>query len=419
MRASALLLLCAALFAGACSSSGGRDNSIVFQFTGEAEEAAIYRQMIEAFEEEHPEIEVRAVPIAEKDEHLQKLATSFTGGNPPDVFLLNFREYAQFVTRGALEPVEGHLNEAGVTLDDYYEAPVEAFTFEGELQCMPQNVSSLVVYYNRTLFEEAGLSRPPADWSWAEFRRYALALNDPGRGIRGLGIEPNVIRAAPFVWSNGGDIVDDIDSPSTFTLDEPAAREALEFLVSLVREDEVVPTEDEIAAQDLETRFATGKLGMVLSSRRETPFFRESVGLDWDVAPLPVAQEPAGILHSDAYCIAAGSDDIEAAVEFMGFALGERGQTITAVGGRTVPSLIEVSQSAAFLNPGQAPRHSEVFLDGIDTLRRTPVIPTWPEIEDITEEILTRVFYDPAYDLDRGLRELEEQTGALFEEGSQ
>ncbi|MFP5298429.1 MAG: ABC transporter substrate-binding protein [Actinomycetota bacterium] len=411
---------CIALLTAACSQGGSAasDGTVVFQFAGEAEETAIYRQLISTFEETHPDIDVRAVPIAEKDEHLQKLATSFAGGNPPDVFLVNFREYSQFVARGAIEPVEPHLDEAGIDLADYYEAPVEAFTYEGTLQCMPQNVSSLVVYYNEDLLDRAGLSRPQEGWDWEEFRRYALALNDPADGVRGLGIEPNVIRLAPFVWSNGGDIVDDLETPSRFTLDTPEAREAIGFLVGLVREDEVVPTEDEISAQDLETRFVTGKLGMRLSSRRETPFFRESVDLRWDVAPLPVAEEPAGILHSDAYCIASGSDALDAAVTFLGFALGEQGQTITAVGGRTVPSLVEVSESAAFLNPGQAPRHSDVFLEGISHLRRTPVIPTWPEIEDVVEEILTRVFYDPAYDVDRGLQEIDAQTRPLFEEGT-
>lgn len=414
-----LSVVCSMLVAASCSpSSGASDGVVTFQFAGEAEEAAIYRDLVNAFEKEHPDIDVRAVPIADKDEHLQKLTTSFAGGSPPDVFLINFREYSQYVARGAIEPVEGHLGEAGIDLADYYEAPVEAFTYDDQLQCMPQNVSSLVVYYNESLFERAGLVRPEDGWTWEEFRRYALALNEPENDVRGVGIEANVIRLAPFVWSNGGDIVDDLDEPTRFTLDSPEAREALGFLVSLVRDDQVVPTEEELAAQDLETRFATGKLGMLLSSRRETPFFRESVDLRWDVASLPVSEVPAGILHSDAYCIATGSEDMDEAVAFLGFALGEQGQTITAVGGRTVPSLIEVSESAAFLNPGQSPRHAGVFLDGIPYLRRTPVVPTWPEIEDLTEEMLTRIFYDPAYDMDKGLAELDELTRPLFAEGA-
>jgi multiple sugar transport system substrate-binding protein len=402
---------------GSDTSEGDR-TTIRFQFAGEAEEAAVYRTLVAAFEDEHPDINVEPVAVASKDDHLQKLTTSFVQGDPPDVFLLNFREYSQYVGRGALDPVGPRLAEFGVDLGEYYEAPLEAFEFDGELQCMPQNVSSLVVYYNTALFEAVGLERPPADWGWEDFRDYALALNDPANDVRGVGIEPSVIRLAPFVWSNGGEVVDDLDSPTRFTLNDGEAREALDFLVSLVRDDGVVPTEEEIAAQDLETRFSTGKLGMVLSSRRETPFFRENSGLQWDVASLPVGGQPTGILHSDGYCMAAEGTHPEEAMSFVAFATGRDGETVTALGGRTVPSLISVAESGAFLDPIQPPEHSEVFLEAIPILRRTPVIPTWPEIEDVAEEILTRIFYEPGYTIDQGLRDLGSQTRALFEEGA-
>jgi multiple sugar transport system substrate-binding protein len=155
---------------------------------------------------------------------------------------------------------------------------------------------------------------------------------------------------------------------------------------------------------------------MLLSSRRDTPQFREINSLNWDVAPLPVGREPAGILHSDAYCISNASDAKEAAFGFIEYATGETGQEITASAGRTVPSLKEVSISTAFLDPTQPPEHSEVFLDGIPFIQRTPVISTWPEIEDAAEEILTRAFYQEGYTIDDLIQELDAATVHLFEE---
>ncbi len=422
MRRMALLAV-ALLVAGACSSGeGGGDGSapegeIKFQLAGDPEEIVVYESLVKSFENENPKIEVDMIPIADKDDHLAKLTTSFSGGNPPDVFLVNFREYSQFVVRGALEPVEPHLEDVGVSVDDYYEQPVEAFTYQGELQCMPQNISSLVVYYNQKLFKRAGLAPPEAGWSWEDFRSTALELTKGE--VRGAGIEPSIIRLAPFVWSNGGEIVDDPDRPSRFTLDNPEAKEALQFFVDLAREDQVIPTEEEVAAaEDLETMFANGQLGMLLSSRRDTPEFREVAGLKWDVASLPVADEPAGILHSDAYCVSREAPNAEAALEFVAFAVGERGQTITALGGRTVPSLKAVANSGAFLDPSRPPRNSQVFLDAVTTVRRTPVIPTWPEIEDVAEEILTRAFYEPGYTVDRAIEEIEAETTDLFAEAN-
>jgi multiple sugar transport system substrate-binding protein len=59
-----------------------------------------------------------------------------------------------------------------------------------------------------------------------------------------------------------------------------------------------------------------------------------------------------------------------------------------------------------------------VFLDNIPHIRRTPVIPTWPEIEDLAEEILTRAFYENGYTIDDAIRDLEDATAPLFEEAS-
>ncbi|HEX2059091.1 MAG TPA: sugar ABC transporter substrate-binding protein [Actinomycetota bacterium] len=419
MKWRAVLVAAVALAASACSSSpeAGEDEvaTIQLQVSGEPEETAVYSAIAEQFMEQHGDVEVEVIEIPEKDEHLARLATSFAGGDPPDVFLVNFREYSQFVVRGAVEPIEEHLD--GVDLDEYYEPPLEAFTYDGVLQCMPQNISSLVVYYNTELFRQAGLRRPKEGWTWRDFQETATAVQAAAGGdVRGVGIEPTIIRLAPFAWSAGGDIVDDPEEPARLDLDNPGAREALEFFVTLVRDDQVVPTEQEVAAQDLETRFTTGKLGMLLSSRREVPAFREVQGLDFDVAPLPVADAPAGILHSDGYCIAAGSENVEAAAELVRFATGEEGETLGALSGRTVPSLRSVAESGAFLDPVQPPRHSEVFLDGIPYIRRTPVLSTWPEIEDVAEQILIRAFYEDGYTVDDAIRDLDAETRDLFEE---
>lgn len=416
---SLMAVVAGVLMLGAVACSGESDSRgagrVVVQVSGEAEELSVYEALVTAFERRH-DLDVKLVGIADKDDHLAKLTTSFATGSPPDVFLVNFREYTQYVARGAVDPIGPRLEESGVDMDAYFPQPIEAFTYDGELQCMPQNISSLVVYYNRSLFRKAGLEHPKS-WSWEEFRQAALKLG--GGNIDGLGIEPSIIRIAPFAWSNGGDIVDDLDAPTSFTFADPSSRAALEFVVSLVRDDNVVPTEAEVAAQDLETRFAAGKLGMLLSSRRETPAFREVSGLSWDVAPLPIGERPAGILHSDAYCTAAGASRPDEAFEFIRFATTREGQTITALGGRTVPSLIEVAQSGAFLDPSQEPRHAGVFLESIDALRRTPIIPTWPEIEDEAEEVLTRAFYEPGYTIDTTIRELNAATNDLFAEGSE
>ncbi len=405
-----------ALVTGGCGSGdddregqggGGSPERIRVQVSGEPEETKVYAALARAFENQRRDVTVEVVEIASKGDHLARLSTSFAAGSPPDVFLVNYREYSQFVTRGAVAAIEAPLAERDVDLSAYYDQPVDAFTYDGELQCMPQNVSSLVVYYNRAVFAAAGVPEPADGWTWDDFVSTARKLT--AGEVRGAGIDASIIRLAPFVWSNGGDVVDDLEQPTRLTLDEPAAREAVQDVVDLVREGSV-PTEEELAAQDLQTRFVTGKLGMLLSSRREVPPLREVAGLDFDVAPVPRRVDPVTILHSDAYCLSAGGDAQDAAADFVAFATGEAGQRLAALSGRTVPSLRSVAESPAFLDPSRAPSRSQVFLDGISSMRRTPVVPVWPEVEDIVEEQMTRAFYDESGDLDAVLAEIDRRT---------
>jgi multiple sugar transport system substrate-binding protein len=78
-----------------------------------------------------------------------------------------------------------------------------------------------------------------------------------------------------------------------------------------------------------------------------------------------------------------------------------------------VPSLQSVARSEAFLDPAAKPRSSQVFLDGIPTIRRVPTISTWPEIEDAAEGILENGLY-LGQDSQRVARELDRVTRPLF-----
>lgn len=246
-----------------------------------------------------------------------------------------------------------------------------------------------------------GSSSPTRRWS----------SRDEDAGQYDLGVDPTLIRLAPFVWSNGGELVK--RDLSGFDLDTPEASAALREFMLLRSAYGVIPTEEEVEAQDDEARFMEGKSAMILSSRRSTPTFGTITGFEWDVAPLPQFEQPAGILHSDAYCITAGSDQKDTAWRFMEFALGPDGQRITARAGRTVPSLKEVATSDAFLDPDAKPGSSQVFLDGIPTIRRVPVIPEWPELEDPAEPVLEEALYEGNF---LGLTEkLDAATRPIFE----
>ena len=402
----------------ASQAAAGEQQQIQLVAFGDPVETAGYQTMLEAFEQANPDVAIDFAPVATQDELLARLTTAFAGGQPPDAFLVNYRKYGQFAGQGVLEPVAGYLERSDVIAeDDFATTALEAFRFDGsELTCLPQNVSSLVVYYNADLFAAAGLDPPSAGWTWDDFLTAASALTSDD--VYGVGVEASVIRVAPFVWSAGGEVVDDQVAPTTLTLDQGAAREALDFFLDLQTEHGVAPPEREETSQSSEDRFLAGKLGMFLDSRRAVPNLRTITDFEWDVASLPVAPggTPATILHGDAYCMARDSPAKEATWRMIEFANSPQGQRLLAESGRTVPSRTDVATSPAFLEPDQPPESSQVFVDAIPNTRATPHTANWSRVEKEADNVLQSLFYG-RIEREAGVRQLIESTRPLFTAG--
>ena len=399
-----LLSAATALSVVASSASAQEGRDVSFMVFGDPAELAAYQSLVAAFEAVRPDIDVELIHIPGASDYRARLGADFAAGDPADIVLVNYRRYAPFAAMGVLEPLAPYLRRSDVIGDgDFFSEATDAFRWRGQLMCIPQNISSLVVYYNKSLFEAAGLSYPEDDWTWDEFLAAAQALTrdldgDGTTDEYGLGVEPSIFRLAPFVWGNGGELVvlEGGLRPIRLALDSRPAREAVEWFVALQTEHGVVPDALAESAEDSESRFLNGRTAMYLDSRRETPTARSIDGLDWDVAALPTGRQPAGILHSDAYCMAAATEDKDAAWAFIEFANSPEGQAIVARSGRTVPSLIEVADSEAFLDAAVKPANSAVWLDTIETLRAVPVMAGWVDIEELAGDELERAFYGQA-----------------------
>src|SRR5687767_4882531 len=168
-----IVLLCVLALAGCGGDGGGNGGSgelsgdVSFMVFGDPEEIQAYREVIAAYENEQPDVDVKMIEASDRDDLIARLSTSFAAGTPPDLFLLNYRFYAQFAARGVLEPIEDRVDDSDVLeQEDFYEEAMNAFRFNDTLTCLPQNISSLVVQYNKDMFKAAGVAEPKEGWSW-------------------------------------------------------------------------------------------------------------------------------------------------------------------------------------------------------------------------------------------------------------
>lgn len=399
-----ILLLVYLLFSLILLGCQKQSSTISFAFAGDVAELAAYQTLINAFEQAHPDIEIEIRHAPSRQDFQQKLVTMFDANQPPDVVLLNYRRMARFAADGDLQPVTPHLSQIDLDPDAFYPIALQAFTWNDELWCAPQNISSLVVYYNQDLFDAAGQPYPQPNWTWDDFLRTAKAITT--NEIYGAAIDPGLYRLAPFVWQANGVLVDGDE-----LLPESAENlAALTWFTELQTVHNVVP--NALAAQSLpaDERFLSGGVAMIFESRRFTPIMREVADFDWDVALLPQGERKAGILHSDGYCL--GQTPSAETLMFVRFALSEQGQQILAQTGRTVPSRLAIAESDRFLNDGQLPMSSHVWLDEVSTLQTVPLHPNWLQFEEMASTEIEEVFYGRISPIE-GLDQIQIQSGNI------
>ncbi len=370
--------------------------TISYFITGDPAEKVAYESMVTAFTQRQTRIKIDLSHVPSAGDYTKRLTADLAAGTPADVIMLNYRRFGAFAARGAFDPLGPYLAAGGaIKQADLHAELIPAFSRNGVLVGMPQNASSLVGYYNKNLFDKAGIAYPKAGWTWDDFIKTAQGLTK-GTEQYGLGMDPQMIRVAPFIWQNGGDIVDNIQKPTKLTFDRSESVAAVQWFVDLQVKYKVAPDAVQVAAEDDEKRFLNGRSAIFFDSRRFVPTMREIKEFDWDVAPLPTGKSRASILHSDAYFLTAASKNKAAAYAFIEFANGQEGQGIIARTGRTVPSLKSVAESSAFLDGVSKPLSNRVFLDAIPILRPTISIDTTEQIESLVNNELKRAFYGQA-----------------------
>ena len=431
-RQHRVLTLGALLVAVAIVAGSGRTTAapaalrgeITFLLSEDPDALQGFKDLVAAFAKIQPDVKVTLHNVPDGGEFLKRLAADFAANTPPDVFEINYRPFGQFAIKGVLEPVDDYMSRSSVVkTGDFYPAALEAFKFKGQQYCLPQNLSSLVVYYNKKLFADANVSPPHAGWTWHDFLSAARALtkdtNGDGKPDQyGAGIAPQIIRLAPFIWAHGGELVDDLNRPTQLTLDAGPALEALRWFVDLQVKEHVVPSKADEATESSQSRFQHGTLAMFFQSRVITPELRQTItNFEWDVAPMPGDKTVATILHSDGYCITRGSKNKDAAWAFTEFANGPEGQQTIVASGRTVPSIKSIAESPAFAN-APPPASSKIYTEMAPHIRRVPIMTTWLQIEDVMNREIKRAFYGDAT-VEEAVRAAVQDTREQFQQNLQ
>ncbi len=359
--------------------------TLTWALWGSPAEVATHQAVADAFMEEHPEITVE-IMSEPWDSYFTKMQTLWAGGDSsqiPDVaFLWPTPRYA---ADGVLENLDPYIEEAGYDLSDYWPALLESAMYEGSVYGFPRDISVEVLYYNKDIFDEAGVAYPDETWTWDDLRDAAerLTVSEGGQTSRyGLAHEGGMYQL--YVGQNYGSILDDMRNPSACTLDAPEAVEAIEFFAGMLNDGIAMRPANLSQAGGDAGVFASGQAAMIIqNSSRVSQFNQEGMNYDVAVVPIPEGGQRSASAGGAAWVMSAASDNKDAAWTFLSWLQStDGGQRLYTASGEIFPALQSTARSDAFLELGQPPENRQAFLTEAENAKvgRFGYFPEWDEL---------------------------------------
>lgn len=307
----------------------------------------------EAFMEQHQNVTVKyeAVPSGGAQSYNEKILTDIAAGTPADVFMIDMGQLPKFTGEDALLNLMPYLRRstvAGGAMADFNDHILDIWTTDDNyLAAIPHDNTMIVMFYNKQLFDEAGVAYPdPLDWTWEEYAEKARALtkdtDGDGKvdqwGTHFMNWLPGFI---PFIWMNGGDVTSEDGKQVLGYLNSPETMDAIDFLVSL-REEGVSPSTDAIDAfGGTWGVFSSGKIGMWFNGTWMSFGFQDA-GIYEDVGvamlPHPAGRDPVTVTYGTGFGVPVNAENKDLAAE-LAIYLGVHTAPINAQAGGTLPAL--------------------------------------------------------------------------------
>lgn len=366
-------------------SPADQPSVVTVDFWAMGQEGEQLRALLPEFERRHPGIRVRVQQVPWSAAH-EKLLTAYAGGALPDLFQLGNTWIPEFVTLGALAPLDERVRTwPAESLADYFPGILATNRLDGRLHALPWYVDTRLFFYRTDLLAAAGFTAPPE--TWAEWLRAFAALRHRDGVDRYALLLPINEWQLPVILAlqRGAPLLRDQDQYGDFR--EPRFREAFTFYLSLF-EQGLAPPVGNTQMANLYQEFARGYFAVYASGPWNIGEFQRRLPADlqghWSTAPLPGFDSGPGVSLAGGASLALNrasprQDAAWALLEFLAEpAQQARFYQLTG----DLPARQSAWNDPALLSNRQA----AAFREQLRVLRATPAIPEW-------ERIASRIAY--------------------------
>lgn len=404
------LSLCSLVFLGVQGVYGSSKKKIVGLYTTGGEYLARLERLVEEFERLHPDIEFElqtAAAVGGATGYFDALQIRIAGGDPPDVFIGWEGWTEPWAKMGVILNLDPLLEEdPEINREDFGPESLltGVFSYNGNLYMLPIEYipAPTGLFYNKKMFDEAGINYPTDEWTHKEYLSAAKRLTKDFDGDGRIDQYGTVFGTwfVPWlsaIWSNGARFFNEEETKCV--INEPKAIEAIQMYADFINKDKVAPTSSFMnTLGGKEKVFAARKAAMALGYSFEaqfTPFRKEGEEVWYGMSLYPTFNNKPRIpyLMTEAWAISPETKYPKAAWEWLKFeATRDAEERVKDLGAVSIPALKSLLPLAI---------EERRKLDGLDMakwveLAKSGRIPgggeKWSQISSVAQSELDLVF---------------------------
>lgn len=305
---------------GGGKASGGGATTLSLGIWDE-KQRPVMESMIQAYQKTHEnvKIDIQLTPY-KGGEYWTKLEAAATGGTAPDVFWVNVLHAEDYYDGGILLDLNDYLKKSDLDLaKNFPEALVKAYNFEDKQIAVPKDFDTNALWYNKDIFDKAGVAYPTDDWTFDDLAKACKELKAAGLDSGAYPFACPIDFQTwyyPTVYAGGGWILNADKTETGYT--DPKTQEGIQCWIDLINEG-YSPSAAALSETSADAMFEGGQLAMVLAGSYMTPEYtsNDAINTKINLVEFPEfnGKEP-NIINGLGYAVFAGSKNKDAAADF-------------------------------------------------------------------------------------------------------
>lgn len=378
-----------------------RDIEAVLTVTQNATEPTIHatEAAIDRFKIKYPNVTIRTQYVPQADgaggwgEYNNAFLNQVAAGQAPDIVYSAIEGFSEMAASGVLLNLDDQIKKdptAGNLIDGIDSNLLENIRTRatGEFNFFPKEWNNVIMFYNKDMFDAAGLDYPNADWTWDEYAEAASALtlrDDRGNVTQYGTIVPGfAFGLMPWLFTNDASILDEEWKNST--VDTKEFRESLQFLHDLIYKYEAAPAFEAGVGTE---KFTAKQVAMFAAGRWPATPIKESGMLNVGVQYMPHKTRSVTVFGIGGLAITKQSQHPELAWELIKEMTGDEYQQYMADIGASIPSARKYAVAESFVS---WPDNSEIFYESAATAIPMTAPTNFAQVSTIFERNLATYF---------------------------